>query len=478
MKIADLQCIERLFKVDKKEVAKFILEKFTKAGVKQISDKDADVIIFRFAMELIEKKKDWVSAATTIWGSEIFQAQANSVKLIWDNVINNSKVLIMGAGSMGKSYTTGVWLILDFLRDPLNTTIKIISVSREHALRNIFAHTCSLYRNARIALPGNINARSIMCGDNDKFGIHLVAIGKDDAGSGALRGFHPSPRIKPHPIFGTMTRIRAMLDEAELIPYGVWDGIDNMLISKEGDEHIKVVAATNPEDPAKPFGLRARPVNGWDSLDIDASESWSSEQGWRVVRLDGAKCENVLEKKIIYKGLLTIDGFESYSSSSGVSKYYTMARGFYPPTGTDWTIISAELFSKQIGTYTFSEYVWIAGIDVSLDGGDKLIVTLGKFGSVDGNYRLQAEQQFSLSKGDTISVTKDIIRLLEDFNVKGENIAIDCTGIGRGVSDLLKLKYGSIIDVNYGESATNMRISANDSIRANTKVPKGRGSSS
>src|SRR6202007_2851109 len=120
-------------------------------------------------------------------------------------------------------------------------------------------------------------------------GIALVSIPQGDTGKGRLRGFHPKPRELPHPTLGLMTRVRVFADEAEEVPEGIWDGIDNMCANMDANGSVKIVCATNPKDPLSRLADLAEPEQGWTAIDLDVDQEWVSKERYRVVRIDAAR---------------------------------------------------------------------------------------------------------------------------------------------------------------------------------------------
>ena len=103
-----------------------------------------------------------------------------------------------------------------------------------------------------------------------------------------------------------------VLDEAEEVPVGVWEGINNILSTADSDSykgHIKIFGASNPRDRTSDFAQRCEPKDGWGSVDCEDDFEWESREGYHVLRLDAARCENVIEKRIVYAGLQTYQGF-------------------------------------------------------------------------------------------------------------------------------------------------------------------------
>jgi len=397
--------------------------------------------------------------AALLWGKDQFNIEPESVQRVWAEFEGNSQCIILGAGSMGKSYSLGARLLLDWLEDPAWTCVKVVSVTMEHALRNVFAHMKALHKASAIPLPGNHLERSIQVNNDDRHGIHLIAIPKGESGAGKLQGLHPKPRPKPHPKFGTMSRIRAILDEAEEIPEGVWADIDNMLISKDGVEHIKVFCATNPRNKRSKLGQLAEPKEGWQSISADRSMSWMSRLGWKVIRLDGARCENVVQRRVVFPGLLTWEGYQNFlAKGEHDPEYWTMGRGFYPSESVQGVVVSESLLNSSIG-----HLIWkgrpkpIGGNDTALEGGDDNTYVTGLIGEAIGwkpvgtnqsvmfdkpQISVQVDQVMVLPKGDTVAMAKEVHKRSQLLQVEPEQLGCDRNGNGAGVHDYLKTLMG------------------------------------
>src|SRR5688572_24257157 len=66
------------------------------------------------------------SAAKILWTPTQFTPEPQCTKDVWELFETSSQGLIMGSGSMSKSYGMGVRLFLEWIRDPEFTTIKVI----------------------------------------------------------------------------------------------------------------------------------------------------------------------------------------------------------------------------------------------------------------------------------------------------------------------------------------------------------------
>jgi len=431
--------------------------------------------------------------AHILWGSNLFNAEPESVQLIWSEIRLTATLLVQGGGSLGKSYGFAAFFLLDWIEDPLWTCVKVVSLTLEHAMRNAFAHIKNLHRQSSIPLPGIAKGTSIQASNDEKQGIHLVAIPQGEDGSGRLQGFHPVPRKTPHPKFGVMSRVRACIDEAEEVPGGIWEDVDNMLITIDDVEHVKVAAAANPRDIDSKFAKRCEPENGWASVDIEHSVQWKSKWGWSVVRLDGARCQNVIQQKLIFPGLISWDGYKRYLLQGDTSpEYFTMARGWFPAKGLSINVVPRDFMEKAIARLNFTGPVtYLASLDSAFEGDDKAPMTIGRFGMATGynlrgqniffdkpKYALQAESQFALLKNDpegkmtqTPWMAHQVKMHCRNLSIKGVWMICDRTGNGTGLHDMLRSEppegLGSeVAGIHFGAAATELKLFADSSQKA------------
>jgi len=463
--------------------AEYLLKNCVKnppTGQITLTTTDCEFLVWKYIQRLLDLDQ-YKAAAIMCWGPDLFTPEPHCTRLVWDGLKAESKNLIMGGGSLSKSYSGAVYFGLDFLRDPEWTCIKVLSVTRQHAVTNVFAHLKNLLANVIVPVPGLIiKSDSVRVNNDDKQGIHLASIPQGDDGKGRLRGFHPVPRPSPHPRFGRLSRVALLLDEAEEIPGGVWEDVNNVLLTEEADDsHVKVFAATNPKDRTSKFGALAEPTTGWASVDIDLHETWKSVLGWNVIRLDGAKCENVKEKKVIFPGLQTWEGFERLlKMGTDNPEYYTMARGWFPESSAQVVIVNEAMFNQSKGLYTFSgPTVTAGGVDLAFEGNDLVFYTVLRFGlsigwtDIHGTFHrfenekrvIQVEQQIPLEKKDTLAQAQAIVRLSQDMGIRPRWLTVDRTGSGTGVHDALKSVFGpDVFGVMFSWAASDTRILEDD----------------
>jgi len=440
----------------------------------------------------------YADAAQLCWSPTLFTSEPACTRAVWNALDESSGLIVMGGASMSKSYGCGVYFMLDWAVDPEYTTVKVLGPSEQHLQDNLFSHLIELHRRSAIKLPGKEGDLFIGLDFRQRrssiSGV-VIPLGKKPAGR--LQGAKRFPREVAHPKFGVLSRMRILLDEAENIPAGIWSDIDNVLSNSEGNMGLKIACAFNPKNPALPLGIRGEPVNGWATFDKDKDCTWISSRNWRVVRLDGEKCENVVQKRILYPGLQTEEGLLKLAESSGgmtSASYMTFGRGCYPTEGVAFSVIPMSVLNKIKGTF-----IWegiprpVGGADLALEGGDRAVLATGLWGTAVGmilppsllnpkglrvdfknaqgrpraRFALQGTGFLTLERGETVSMARQVKRVCLELGIDPDWVCLDRTGHGAGVHDLVKEIWSDqVIGINYSESATEMKIMEEDTDRA------------
>lgn len=482
---------EKLHAGEVKEAASIVL-RLRHPSATVGSDEEAMQILATFRQWLLDDSR-YEDCATLLWSPNTFSSEPQSVQLMWSTIKETSQLMIMGAASVGKSFSVGVWLYLDWLRDPENTNVKVVGPSEDHLEKNLFSHLVNLHQSAAVPSPGHCIKLGISLDKHKRdVGIYGVVVPIGKRAPAKLQGIKVKPRKVPHPKLGKMTRLRIMLEEAEDIPVGIWEDVSNILSNTDGVEQFKIFAAFNPKDQNGACGVRCEPAEGgWSNFDLDTSFRWKSVRGWDVVRLDGYQVENVVKGAMVYPGLQTKAGLERIIQNAGgvnTPGYYTFARGAFPVLGANLVIIPQHLLNEVQGEFQFVSSTPVAGVDIALEGDDNAVMTVGRYGLatgwrsrpsrefpdgelktfLDSNGRpvrrqvIQIDQQFRLPKAETLTMARSIRELCENAAVDPEWLCVDRTVNGAGVHDYLKATWGPVKGVNPSFSATEIKILAED----------------
>lgn len=472
--------------------AAFLVSERLGLGGQVKNDAEANTILASFLQYLLDQNR-YVDAANLLWPAMLFTGEPESVRTIFDEAIKNVAVLIQGGASMGKSFSIGVFAYLDWRRDPQYTNYQILGPSEKHLERNLFTHLVKLHNQASIPGPGAVRQLEISPDAKEKnCGLFGVVVPTGKKASGRLQGVKVIPRQQMHPQFGRLSRLRVIIEEAENVPVGAWEDVTNILSNVRGLDTFKIFAPYNPKDPNSQCAIRAEPVEGWGSLDVETSRKWKSKRGWQVIRLDCYACENVIQGQDIYFGLQTKEGLDRLIQNAGgvgTPGYYTMARGWYPPQGVDLAVVPQHILNDVYGKYEFVDTPTpIAAVDVALEGGDNAVMCLGRIGravawrkassdtqkseliSFTNEYGqaiskevIQVDQMFTLPKGDTLKLVAEVRRVARGAAIKGPFLGIDRTGNGAGVHDMLVAQFHNAVrGINPSSSPTERKILQED----------------
>lgn len=458
---------------------------------------EATVLLYLLLQWLLDNNGHEL-AAQMLWSPTQFTPLPQATKDVWKAFDEDSFILFMGAASQSKSFSVGVKLLLEFVRDPEDTTIKVIGPSEQHLSDNLFSHLVSLHRSSTIPLPGEIGSLFIglnMRSRKSSISGVVIPVGKKSAGR--LQGVKRHNRKTPHPVFGPLSRLYIFADEISNISQGLWGDFDNLFsnVSDVGDRGLKVMGAFNPSGTTGDnVGVRAEPPQGWQNFDMDRDFRWVSKRGWTVVRLDATRSENIIQRRVIFPGLQTYEGMLQIIKNSGGTNspgFFSMIRACYPPMGTVLSLIPQGMLNDVKGVPTwYSPPRAVGGVDLALEGADSARFASGEFGLATSmtyppslahpsgrtvifkdekgrnrpKYLLYLKQIFPLPSGDTVAMTESIIKLARALGIAPEYLCLDRTGNGAGVHDLIMHQWSAaVIGVNYSEGASESKILVEDS---------------
>lgn len=457
----------------------------------EIPDDDTAVAVLWTVVRLFLDRDLYEHAAALLWSEQLFSPKPAATRLVWETIRTSNTFLLMGAASMSKSYSAGVFLFLDWLRDPEWTTIKVVGPSEKHLEENLFSHLVRLHQSSALPMPGTVGQLFIGLDPRDRVSsISGVVISIGKKASGKLQGGKRVPRKgPPHPTFGATSRVRIFLDESENIPLGVWADVDNVLALSSKDGGFKLGGAFNPKDRSSQTALRCEPVGGWEAgFDIDTSERWVSKRGWDICRLDSMRCENVVQRRVVYPGMQTIEGVTKIIQNSGgynTPGYYSMVRACYPPQGTNFSVVPANLLADAVADFLFvGKPENILGFDAALEGGDTAVPSIGRYGlaigwkdregrttmfrekpdgPVQARYAIQLDRQLTLPPAPTVLMGEAVKDTAVKSSVRPWWVCCDRTGNGAGVHDWLKHYWApEVKGVNFSESPTGRKIMEED----------------
>ncbi len=286
-------------------------------------------------------------------------------------------------------------------------------------------------------------------------------------------------------------RQMVIVDEANSVPEAIWEAITNLY---SYPKEFILVALANPRDRLSKFSRFIEPLDGWTSVDVN-TEEWEGkpqkEYGnlpVKVIRFDAEKSPNIVEGKIVSKHLPTKEKVEAAKASGGgeTPSYWTNFRGFPPPEGLSKTVFSESALTMNHAfsnfTFTGSNFRIVGAFDPAFGGGDRPALRFAKLGMI-------SETKWGIEVGKPIilpinahstnpvhfQLAEQLRRECEkvkwgdvEYACLPENLAVDATGEGGGLCDIIQRTWSpNIIRVEFGGAASEDSASLEDVRPAN-----------
>ncbi len=403
--------------------------------------------------------RDYVSAALMLWGDDTFTPEPQCVQDVWSPLFEQRMIAILGGGGLGKTYSPSAYLLLDWVLDTKWTRIQVASNSEDHLRRNLFADITRLYQSSALPLPGEADAESISLDKKSGMGIFILTIPGGPLSRGKIKGTHTKPRPL-HPLFGTRSRVRMLVDEAQEVAANIFDEIPNRFSTvAPGDvEHIKFIVCANPKFKYSKFGQVCKPVGGWENI-ARKTKIWESEEGWHVVSLDGTEHENVKQKRVVYPGFVTYDGVQLWlKRCHGDTEHpdmYTFVYGKFPPEGSRRTVIRPVDLEHSEREWVFDGPTTALGFSDHAFTGDNPTFGSGRAGRAIAYvdrlgvrhelstpaWKLQVDFVKILERGDTQDMADQNMENCRMLAIKPHNSGDDRTGVGQGGHDTIRRQW-------------------------------------
>lgn len=204
--------------------------------------------------------------------------------------------------------------------------------------------------------------------------------------------------------------ILVILDEAAGIPVWLWDAVESLVTN----EHARVLAIGNPDDPASQFAKICGPGSGWNTIHISVFDTpnFTGEEvpGYLV---DLMPSEVWVEERRKRWG-------------EGSPMWMSRVLGEFPKTSTD-TLISPDLIWKAINrdlSHTMEGDTGQYGVDVARSGTDESTIYLKRGGVFRRDFK-------AVGLGDTMTLAGEV----HNRTTLERPSNIDVIGIGAGVFD-------------------------------------------
>jgi hypothetical protein len=93
----------------------------------EVSDDARAVEVLTILLQWLLANDGYEEAAAMLWSPSLFTTEPESAKRVWKAFTDHNFILLMGAASMSKSYSMGVRLMLEWIRDPEFTSVRVPS---------------------------------------------------------------------------------------------------------------------------------------------------------------------------------------------------------------------------------------------------------------------------------------------------------------------------------------------------------------
>ncbi|MFQ5589559.1 MAG: hypothetical protein ACE5HE_00210 [Phycisphaerae bacterium] len=381
-----------------------------------------------------------------------------------------------GCASSGKTHGSALCATAWWLCAADVSSVILTSTTKAMIRKRAWGVVQNLYRTMSIGAFGNmVDSKTTWQSQkgDDKHAMFGVAVeeGSVTKAIDHIKGIHTRRQL-------------VVVDEATSVPEAVFEACANLYA---GAQEFKLVVMGNPRSRLDVMGQFMEPESGWSSVTVD-SDGWRTikqlhGRAGMCVRFDAEKSPNLIEGKTRWPYLVTEGRLRNAERRLGASspEFYTEYRGFPPSEGTIKTVFTEGLLTQNHGMRNEHEFTgewWIdvAGFDPAFGGGDRPQLRFARFGKNDkGDTVMNLRDKVTLEiDADSVAeepVHYQLARQCEDEckqrNVKPGMCAVDATGEGGGLCDIITRNWGQIIRVEFGGAAGDAPINAEDPRPAN-----------
>jgi len=405
-------------------------------------------------------------------GLGTFNHFVNVTKMVWpkmswnpwleaqvESLCEHDYVGWAGCGASGKTFGATLFATVWWLANPSKTTVVLTSTTAKMIRKRMWANLQDLVRKSR-GFPGNMvdskmSLQAIKGDDRHSISAIAVAEGNTSKAVANIQGIHAE-------------RVMVIIDEATDTPEAAFEACTNL---SKGCREFKMLVIGNPASKYDPHGRFCTPAKGWRSVTIE-DQHWLTERGM-CRRFDGMKSPNISEGRTKYPYLITHDQVLSAMRHEGEQSptFWKYTRGFWSPDGMVKTILSESIIETYTPTrklvFTTNVQV-VAGLDPGF-GGDRCVLRFAKVGT--------ANDKVSILFGDVIHISPNAQltepvhyqianRVKEECSQRGvppDKFALDSSGEGGGLADILTREWGIVHRVEFGGSASTIPVSDEDS---------------
>lgn len=395
-----------------------------------------------------------------------------------ENLCNNPILGFPGCAGAAKTYNVIGFACVWWLAAPDVSSVTVVSTSIKSLRRRGWAEIQKCHTGVGPPRIGNfVDSKmiwQIRKGD-DKHAIIGKAVEEGSVTKVAddIKGVHTRRQC-------------VIIDEATAVPEAIYDACGNLY---SYPEEFLLITIGNPRNRLDQFGRFCEPEKGWISVNVDTGEwdsapiSYIGGKSARIVTFDAEKSPNITEGRVVSRHLPTKEKVEAARHSAGgqTPNYWSNFRGFWPPEGLSKTVFSESALIANDGygrhIFTGKNFHIIGMFDPAFGGGDRPALRFAKLGETEsGKWGIEVFPPIIVpvdshnSNPVHYQLAEQVRRQCELFNVNGqafscppENLAVDATGEGGGLCDIISRTWSpSIVRIEFGGAASEDAVSLED----------------
>lgn len=378
---------------------------------------------------------------------------------------NWNYITLAAGASAAKSWDIGELAILFWYANPTERNVTIASVTLSSLLTRVWGYLTNHIRSMAIPMPykyysgqspkvlfkdPNAVVRKNEINDDTLHGIFAVTAksGDSQAAVATWIGKHPKDKIL------------LILDECTDMPMTILDAVPNLNATPE---KFQLIGIGNSKSTMDLHGILSTPKNGWDSVSPEVIQWDTTQKNGTCLYFSPYDSpaiheEDEVKRARLSKYLISADILKEKEEELGTDseKFYRWVLGFWKSRNTE-DVVTTEGFLKDFNTRIESEWSGlyskhrVAGLDPAFStGGDKCIIRFADVGhTFDHKMRIDYRQQELVyeikllavnDKSIELQIADEAIRLLILHRVPLDHLAIDITGQGRAIGEVIRLR--------------------------------------
>lgn len=368
---------------------------------------------------------------------------------------DNRLVVLASGGGIGKSDVCARIAIIFWLADPTGHAVIISSTTLDSLEKRIWGYVVKNLSEIALPFPYEFKRakppKIVYPGQKHELtGIFTAALreGEDERTLATAVGKHPERGLL------------VFLDEAPFISPHVVDAIPNW---ERGTPWFQLFAMGNSDSTHDLHGSLAKPRDGWDSINPTVYEWPTCQERGVCLYFNPHDSPAIHEKDPVRKAalskfLVTAKTLQTAKDTYGIhsDKYYRQILGFWKQSSIDEVIITKKRLEESnvyapcrfSGLYPLEV---VGGLDPAIDDKSRgCVLRFGFIGhTIEGLVVLDLRSEYLIHYVDTsptmeksaeLQLADNVIALLKQFKCPLGSLAIDATGMGRAVGELIKLR--------------------------------------